>query len=51
MGLLDIPTMNLINQTLRSIDKDIMLYGEGWNMNDTIPNEMRPHMYNNEKNS
>ncbi len=49
MGLLDIPTMNLINQTLRAIDNNIMLYGEGWNMNNTIPNEMRPHMYNNAK--
>ncbi len=34
MGLIDIKTMNLIAKTLKSINKDIMLYGEGWNMMD-----------------
>lgn len=32
MGLLDIPTMNLIAKTLKGIDPNIMLYGEGWDM-------------------
>ncbi len=42
MGLLDIPTMELIDKNLRKIEPKIMLYGEGWNMPNTLPESMRP---------
>ena len=42
MGLLDIPTMELIDKNLRKIEPKIMLYGEGWNMPNTLPENMRP---------
>ncbi len=32
MGLLDVPTMNMIAAKLKAIDPNIMLYGEGWDM-------------------
>lgn len=49
MGLLDINTLNKAAIRLRQIDESIMLYGEGWNMNNPLPNELRPHMYNHAK--
>lgn len=35
MAIHDIPTMNLIAKTLRSIKPDILLYGEGWTAGDS----------------
>lgn len=32
MGILDVDTMNIIDKEVRKIKKDIVLYGEGWNM-------------------
>ena len=32
MGLIDLNTMKLIEKSLHEINKDIMIYGEGWNM-------------------
>ena len=49
MGLLDIDTLNNINKELRQIDNTIMLYGEGWNMMNPLPDEKRPHMFNHAK--
>ncbi|MBE6137037.1 MAG: type I pullulanase [Erysipelotrichaceae bacterium] len=49
MGLLDIETLNKAHEVLKAIDNNIMLYGEGWNMNNPLPNELRPHMYNHAK--
>lgn len=49
MGLLDINTLNRAHLVLKEIDNEIMLYGEGWNMNNPLPNELRPHMYNHAK--
>lgn len=46
MGLLDIETLNNAYQELRQIDPTIMVYGEGWNMPNTIPDAFRPHLYN-----
>ncbi|HEY5561797.1 MAG TPA: type I pullulanase [Clostridiaceae bacterium] len=43
MGLLDITTMNLIRA---SLDKNIMLYGEGWNIPSKIADEDRSTQYN-----
>ena len=36
MGLMDLKTMNLIEEELKKINPNIMLYGEGWNMETTI---------------
>ncbi len=49
MGLLDIETLNNAYEVLRQIDPDIMVYGEGWNMPNTIPDSYRPHSYNHYK--
>ncbi len=49
MGLLDINTLNYLKTRLKSIDETIMLYGEGWNMANTIAYENRPINENNHK--
>lgn len=49
MGLLDIDTMKYANKRLKEIDPNILLYGEGWNMPNTIPDSYRPHTYNHYK--
>ena len=49
MGLLDIDTLNNANLELRKIDNTIMLYGEGWNMINPLPDDKRPHMFNHAK--
>lgn len=49
MGLLDINTLNLAHDDLIKINPTIMLYGEGWNMDNPLPDEFRPHMYNHKK--
>ena len=46
MGLLDIDTLNHVADHLRKIDKTFLLYGEGWNMMNPLPDHKRPHMYN-----
>lgn len=49
MGLMDIETMKRVEETLKEINPDIMLYGEGWNMETEIPVEKRANMNNNYK--
>lgn len=49
MGLLDIETMNNAYIELKNIEPNIILYGEGWNMPNTIPDAYRPHSYNHYK--
>lgn len=46
MGLLDIGTMNNSYKVLKEIEPNIILYGEGWNMANPLPDELRPHSYN-----
>ena len=41
MGLIDVTTMYMVNYTLRKIKPDIMLYGEGWDMNTALPENER----------
>lgn len=41
MGLIDIQTMNEISEMTRNIKADFLLYGEGWNMGEVIPEEDR----------
>ncbi|EDS78223.1 pullulanase, type I [Clostridium botulinum C str. Eklund] len=41
MGLHDIDTMNVIISKLKKINKNAMVYGEGWNLETTISKENR----------
>lgn len=49
MGLLDINTLNKSLKELREIDPGMILYGEGWNMMNPLPDSERPHMHNHYK--
>ena len=49
MGLLDINSLNNAFKRLKELEPNIMLYGEGWNMDNPLPDEFRPHMYNHKK--
>ena len=46
MGLLDIDTLNEAKTELYKIDNTIMLYGEGWDMHNPLPQELRPTSFN-----
>jgi pullulanase len=46
MGLLDLETMHEIEKSLKKINKNIMLYGEGWNMLTEVPARQRSNMNN-----
>ncbi|ABK62454.1 type I pullulanase [Clostridium novyi] len=41
MGLHDVDTMNLIISKLKEINKNAIVYGEGWNLETTLPKENR----------
>lgn len=49
MGILDIDTLNLIDQELRQIKGDIILYGEGWNMPTILDEELKGTIANQHK--
>ena len=49
MGLLDIDTLNEAEEELRKYDDSVMLYGEGWNMHNPLPEDKRPSMDNYKK--
>ena len=49
MGILDIDTLNEAYDEISKIDNTIMVYGEGWNMMNPLPDEKRAHMYNHHK--
>ena len=49
MGLLDINTLNEAQVRLKKLEPEIILYGEGWNMMNPLPDSERPHMYNHYK--
>lgn len=46
MGLHDITTMNIIRQKLDKLDRTIMVYGEGWNLNSTLPEGLKAAQIN-----
>ncbi len=46
MGLMDIETMLKIEKELKKINPHIMLYGEGWNIPNTMKREQRANMSN-----
>lgn len=41
MGLIDIKTMREVSDQLKEFKADLMLYGEGWNMHSSLPDEER----------
>jgi len=49
MGLMDIDTMNIIRRELDEINPQILVYGEGWNLNTALPDTLKAskmgHMY------
>jgi len=47
MGLMDIETMLKIEKELKKINPRIMLYGEGWNMDNALEPSLRSNMNNN----
>lgn len=49
MGLLDIDTIEKGYQNAKKIKKDVMFYGEGWNMGYELPSEEKANMDNAEK--
>ncbi|MFA5560983.1 MAG: alpha-amylase family glycosyl hydrolase [Acholeplasmataceae bacterium] len=49
MGLLDIKTLQQSEAELKKINPDIMLYGEGWNMNSALHPARRANMSNEKK--
>lgn len=46
MGLHDIETMNKVVTEAKAIDKDVLIYGEGWNMPTSLPENQRANMSN-----
>ncbi|KGM99886.1 type I pullulanase [Clostridium botulinum] len=46
MGLHDIDTMNTIFKNLKSLNKNSMIYGEGWDLDTILPKELRATQYN-----
>ncbi len=46
MGVLDIETMNQVEKLCRSIKSDSMIYGEGWNMPTSLPENIKANRYN-----
>ncbi len=43
MGLIDITTMHRLRQRLENYRKDILVYGEGWNITTPLPDKKRTH--------
>lgn len=46
MGILDYETMNLINNELKKIKDDFLVYGEGWNMGEVLSEDKRASIVN-----
>lgn len=46
MGLHDITTMNIIRQKLDKFERKIMMYGEGWDLNSTLPEGLKATQMN-----
>lgn len=46
MGIIDVDTMNLAFKELQSMKKDVIFYGEGWDMCTNLPGDKKASMYN-----
>ncbi|WP_461206602.1 type I pullulanase [Clostridium sp. DL1XJH146] len=49
MGILDVNTMNEIHTQLKQINKNIMIYGEGWNLNTLLDADLKANIDNSYK--
>lgn len=49
MGLHDIKTMNAVYDSLNKLDKKIMVYGEGWDLNTTLSQSLKTTQENSYK--
>lgn len=49
MGLMDIQTVCAIRDACRALKPDFLLYGEGWNMGEVMPESFRCHLGNADK--
>lgn len=49
MGILDYETVNLIDERCKKIKHDFIVYGEGWNMGDVLPEDQRASINNADK--
>ena len=46
MGIIDVDTMNEIRQLCEELDPNIILYGEGWDMNTPLPQHQKAAKFN-----
>lgn len=46
MGLHDVELMTKVHIEAKRIDPEVIIYGEGWNMESTVPKEFRSNMSN-----
>lgn len=49
MGIIDIDTINLVYQECKKYDKDVMIYGEGWDMDTALDPVKRASQFNHSK--
>lgn len=49
MGLMDIQTVCAVRDACRALKPDFLLYGEGWNMGEVMPETFRCHLGNADK--
>lgn len=49
MGIMDVDTINEIKKMCDSLSPEILLIGEGWNLNTSIPEEKKATLFNQEK--
>ena len=49
MGIMDYETVNLLKERLTKQKPDFLVYGEGWNMGDALPEEQRASIPNADK--
>ena len=49
MGILDYETINQIDERCKTIKHDFIVYGEGWNIGDVLPEENRAAIINADK--
>lgn len=49
MGILDVETLNSIRKAVNKINPEILLLGEGWNLNTPLPHEERASIHNAKK--
>jgi len=49
MSVIDIETMKIVTERLKKLKPELMLYGEGWVMNSSLPNDKQSNSVNRNK--